>query len=133
MFLPPLHSSALATKFVRVSHFLGTAVGLAGFLTVLVSDNDKIVPFVAGTAVVGFSETMSSMQKYAKEYYQHEEDPKRRSVKLKYQYAFVMIGVVFAFSLGGFAYEYYNIKGVALFGAVIEGLGLASLVLFLVL
>ena len=55
-------TSALATKIDRVSHFMGTAIGLAGFVTVFVSDNDSLVPFVAGTAAVGFSETMSSMQ-----------------------------------------------------------------------
>ena len=59
-------TSALATKMVRVSHFMGTAIGLAGFVTVFVSDNDLLVPFVAGMAVVGFSETMSSLQKFSK-------------------------------------------------------------------
>jgi len=126
-------TSALATKLVRVSHLMGTAIGLAGFLTVFVSDNDKLVPFVVGTAVVGFSETMSSMQKYAKEMFQEEADPEMRNTKLKYQYASVMIGVVFGFLIGGFVYQYYFINGVALFGAIIEALGLCALVLFLVL
>ena len=43
-------------------------------------------------------------------------------MKLKYQYAFVMIGVVFALSIGGFVYQYYNINGMALFGIIIKSL-----------
>ncbi|KAL7528755.1 hypothetical protein ACHAXR_004633 [Thalassiosira sp. AJA248-18] len=123
-------TSALATKLIRVSHFMGTAIGLAGFLTVYVSDNDSLIPFVAGTAVIGFSETMSSMQIYAKKMYEMEEDRKKADMKLKYQYVAVMLGVVFAFSVGGFLYQYFNINGVALFGVIIETLALAALILF---
>jgi len=59
--------SAASIVAPKTSHFLGTAAGLAGYITVFISDKDLVWPFVAGTAVIGFSETMSSMQKYAKE------------------------------------------------------------------
>jgi len=61
-----------------------------------------------------------------------EADRKKRNTKLKYQYAFVMIGVFFALSIGGFVYQYYNINGVAFFGIIIESLALAALILFFV-
>jgi len=122
-------TSAFAIYYPRLSHFIGTSIGLAGYVIVFVSDKDLVAPFVAGTAIVGFSETMSSMQKYAKEMYKSSPDPKRGRLMLKYQYASVMIGVVFAFSVGGFAYQYYKINGVALFGIIIESL---SLIAFLV-
>ena len=126
-------TSAFAIVAPKTSHFLGTSIGLAGFLTVYLSDNSLLTPFVAGTAVVGFSETMSSMQKYAKEMFQHESDREKASRKLRYQYASVMLGVVFAFSIGGFVYQYRFIDGVALFGVIIESLGLASFFVYLAL
>ena len=100
-------TSAFAIVCPKTSHFIGTAIGLAGFLTVYLSDNGLLTPFVVGTAVVGFSETMSSMQKYAKKMFQLEPDREMASRKLRYQYASVMLGVVFAFSIGGFVYQYY--------------------------
>lgn len=106
---------------------------MAGFLTVYLSDNGLLTPFVVGTAVVGFSETMSSMQKYAKKMFQLEPDREMASKKLRYQYASVMLGVVFAFSIGGFVYQYYFINGVALFGVIIQSLGLSSFFLYLAL
>lgn len=126
-------TSAFAIGCPKTSHFLGTAIGLAGFLTVYLSDNGLLTPFVVGTAVVGFSETMSSMQKYAKKMFQLEPDREMASRKLRYQYASVMLGVVFAFSIGGFVYQYYFINGVALFGVIIQSLGLASFLLYLAL
>jgi len=126
-------TSAFAIVCPKTSHFLGTAIGLAGFLTVYLSDNGLLTPFVVGTAVVGFSETMSSMQKYAKKMFQLEPDREMASRKLRYQYASVMLGVVFAFSIGGFVYQYYFINGVALFGVIIQSLGLTSFFLYLAL
>lgn len=126
-------TSAFAIVAPKTSHFLGTSIGLAGFLTVYLSDNSLLTPFVAGTAVVGFSETMSSMQKYAKEMFQHESNREKASRKLRYQYASVMLGVVFAFSIGGFVYQYRFIDGVALFGVIIESSGLASFSVYLAL
>ena len=126
-------TSAFAIVCPKTSHFLGAAIGLAGFLTVYLCDNGLLTPFVVGTAVVGFSETMSSMQKYAKKMFQLEPDREMASRKLRYQYASVMLGVVFAFSIGGFVYQYYFINGVALFGVIIQSLGLASFFLYLVL
>ena len=124
-------TSAFAIGCPKTSHFLGTAIGLAGFLTVYLCDNGLLTPFVVGTAVVGFLETMSSMQKYAKKMFQLEPDREMASRKLRYQYASVMLGVVFAFSIGGFVYQYYFINGVALFGVIIQSLGLASFFLYL--
>eukprot|EP00585_Thalassiosira_rotula_P012286 CAMPEP_0196131308 /NCGR_PEP_ID=MMETSP0910-20130528/1375_1 /TAXON_ID=49265 /ORGANISM="Thalassiosira rotula, Strain GSO102" /LENGTH=489 /DNA_ID=CAMNT_0041390771 /DNA_START=49 /DNA_END=1518 /DNA_ORIENTATION=+ len=120
-------TSALAVYYPRVSHFMGTAIGLAGYTLVFFSNKDLLAPFVAGTAIVGFSETMSSMQKYAKHMYKSTPDPKRGRLMLKYQYASVMIGVVFAFSVGGFVYQYHKINGVALFGIIIESLSMLAL------
>jgi len=124
-------TSALAIPFPRFSHLIGTIVGLAGYITVYVSDNDLVYPFVAGTAIVGFAETMSSMQKYAKEIYALEPDRGYANLQFKYQYASVMIGEVFAFSIGGFVYKYYNINGVALFGMIVQSLASVTCIIFL--
>ncbi|KAL9183453.1 hypothetical protein ACHAXT_004309 [Thalassiosira profunda] len=128
-------TSALAAKASRLSHLLGTAAGLAGFLTVYLADTNSLAPFVAGTVVIGFSETMSSLQKYAKEAAtsQARKDRAEASLKLKAQYASVMLGVVFAFSVGGFVYQFSGINGVALFGAVVEFSALISGALYLLL
>lgn len=124
-------TSALATKMSRLSHLLGTAAGLAGFLTVYVADTNSLAPFVAGTAAIGFSETMSSLQKYAK--FEASKDRAGANLKLKAQYASVMLGVVFAFSVGGFVYQFRGINGVALFGAVVEFSALIAGALYLLL
>jgi len=126
-------TSALSIYIPRISHFLGTCLGLAGYITVLLCNKDSIRPFVIGTAIVGFSETLSSMQKYAKEIYKNDPDRKKGQMMLKYQYASVMIGVVFAFSIGGFVYQKYKINGVAVYGIIVEGGELLALLLFFVL
>ena len=120
--------SIFAPKF---SHFLGTAAGLAGYTIVYFSDKDIVAPFVAGTAIIGLSETMSSMQKYAKEMYKLSPDRKKTKIMLKLQYASVMVGVVFAFSIGGIVYQRYYIHGVALFGMIIEGSALLVCLIYL--
>lgn len=119
-------SSSLAIFAPKFSHFLGTSAGLAGFTLVYFSDNNLIAPFVAGTVIVGLSETMSSMQKYAREIYKLDIDREKVQLMLKFQYASVMIGVVFAFSIGGIVYQRYSINGVALFGMIVEGFGLLA-------
>jgi len=124
-------TSALAIPFPRFSHLIGTIAGLAGYVTVYVSDNDLVYPFVAGTAIVGFAETMSSMQKYAKEIYALEPDREKANLQFKYQYASMIIGVVFAYSIGGFVYKYYFINGVALFGIIVQSLQLVTSIIFL--
>lgn len=126
-------TSAVSIYVPKLSHTMGTSVGLAGFITVFVSDKDLLAPFVTGTAIVGFSETMSSMQQYAKEMYKLHPDRKKAQLMLKCQYASVMIGVVFAFSIGGFVYQYHKINGVAVFGIMIEGSALLVLFLYLCL
>lgn len=95
----------------------------------LASDNSRLDAFVAGTVAVGFSETMSSMQKYAKRL--HGQDSlgfaPSSDRKLKHQYASVMLGVAFAFTVGGFVYEYRGIDGVCIFGVCIQALSLVAL------
>ena len=126
-------TSALSIWFPIVAHFFGTCAGLVGFTIVLVSDKDLEVPFVVGTAIVGLSETMSSMQKYGKDMYRLDPNRKKSQLKLKYQYAFVMLGVVFAFSIGGVVYEKVKINGVAIFGIGITGSSLLSFLLYVAL
>ena len=123
-------TSAFSIHCPNMSHVFGTSVGLAGYITVFLCDKDSLAPFVAGTAVVGMSETMSSMQKYSKEMYKHHPDRKKTRLRMKYQYAFVMIGVMFSFFIGGFTYQYFNINGVAVFGIILEGLALLAFFLF---
>ena len=124
-------TSALAIYSPKMAHLLGNSVGLFGFIVVYVSDDDSLAPFIAGTAVVGMSETMSCIQQYIKEIYKNHPDPKKSRLRMKDQYAFVMLGVVFTFLLGGFTYQYYDINGVAIFGIVLQSLSLIAYFLFL--
>jgi len=101
----------------RVSHLLGSCLGLAGFALVWFSDTNKLWSFVIGTVLVGFSETMSSMQVYVKQEY--SEQLATLQVTMKIQYASVMFGVMFAFLFGGVIYQYYHINGVAAFGTLV--------------
>eukprot|EP00927_Polykrikos_kofoidii_P067695 TRINITY_DN63145_c0_g1_i1.p1 TRINITY_DN63145_c0_g1~~TRINITY_DN63145_c0_g1_i1.p1 ORF type:complete len:477 (-),score=52.24 TRINITY_DN63145_c0_g1_i1:59-1489(-) len=121
-------TNVLSMFVPRISHVAGTVLGLAGFLIVLICDRDALLPFVAGTAVVGFSETMSSMQQYCKREYSH--DLAHLQIKIKTQYASVMLGVTFAFLLGGVFYEFAHIDGVALFGVVVCSLELLSVIMY---
>lgn len=121
-------SNIFAIKHPKLSHMLGTSAGLAGYIAVFVVDKNLVLPFVLGTAIVGLSETMSPMQKYVKEIY--DKDRKKAQVRIKYQYAFVMIGVVFSFFTGGFVYQYHSINGVAIFGMILESLALVTFFIY---
>jgi hypothetical protein len=48
------------------AHIGGTLIGLAGNIIVLSADTSDKVPFLVGTIIVGFSETMACMQTYLK-------------------------------------------------------------------
>ena len=124
--VPP---SCLAIIAPRAAHALGALAGLAGYLAVWSSDHSRVDVFVAGTAAVALSETLSSMQIYLKTYYSAEK--KVLEQRIKVQYASVMVGVTFAFGCGGVIYESHGIDGVAAFGTVIMALQVAALLAFL--
>ena len=63
----------------------------------------------------------------------HHPDHKKTRLRMKYQYAFVMIGVMIAFFTGGFTYQHLNINGVAVLGIILEGLALIAVFIFLCL
>jgi hypothetical protein len=109
----------------RIAHFFGTSIGLAGNIVVLLSNNNDKRPFIVGTILVGFSETFACMQTYTKSVF--DSDLTVLEHKLKVQYAAVMVGVTFAFGLGGFVYQTIGVNGVAMFGAVMSVFELLSL------
>lgn len=115
----------------RVSHMLGTALGLSGYALVLATDKDNLITFVVGTVMVGFSETMSSMQGYAKHEYHEQLLHLQRTLKI--QYACVMFGVMFAFLLGGVVYRFTHINGVATFGVIVLGIELVGTAAYFVI
>ncbi|CAM9521592.1 unnamed protein product, partial [Heterosigma akashiwo] len=123
-------ASAVAVFTPKLSHFVGTSAGLAGYIISFVCDEDAFAPFAIGTAIIGLSETMSSMQKFVKEMYKLDKNREKAHVMLRYQYAFVMVGVVVAFLGGGFIYQFKQIKGVALFGIIMESFALIALIAF---
>jgi hypothetical protein len=118
-------TSAVAIFAPRFAHFSGTSVGLAGSIIVFLSNNNDKTPFIVGTILVGFSETLACMQTYTKSVF--DSDLTVLEHKLKVQYAAVMVGVAFAFGLGGFVYQKFGIDGVAIFGAVMSAFELLSL------
>ena len=113
------------------AHVFGQAVGFAGYCTVFVCDKDRIAPFVIGTAIIGLSETMACMQCYAKHMFKDDPDCKKTQLMMKYQYAFVMMGVMFAFCAGGIIYQFHSISGVAVFGMIVTGTGLFAVLWYL--
>jgi hypothetical protein len=119
-------ATSVVTMFApRFAHFSGTSLGLAGNIVVLLSNNNDKTPFIVGTILVGFSETLACMQTYTKSVF--DSDLTVLEHKLKVQYAAVMVGVTFAFGLGGFVYQKFGIDGVAIFGAVMSAFELLSL------
>eukprot|EP00961_Rhodomonas_salina_P032936 443554-Rhodomonas_salina.1 len=115
----------------KIFHLFGTLASLAGFSLVWATDIRYRVPFMVGTCIVGFAETMAAMQLYAKEEYSREKDLQVLKRNLKVQYASVMVGVTLAFLFGGLVYQRLGVHGVAGFGAILSGLELVSFLLFL--
>ena len=120
VFLPPL-----------ATHFLGTAIALAGNMLVLISDTSDQIPFLLGTTIIGFAETLACMQTYLKGNYLSDLD--LLGHKMKLQYAAVCIGVTFAFAFGGVVYQFAGIKGIAVFGTLAALMELLSLSAFVIL
>ena len=124
-------TSVAAIFAPRFAHFAGTAIGLAGNLVVLLSNNNDKTPFIVGTILVGFSETLACMQTYTKSVF--DSDLSVLEHKLKVQYTAVMVGVTFAFGLGGVIYQKFGIDGVAMIGAIMSVFELLLLVVFFLL
>jgi hypothetical protein len=124
-------TSVVAIFAPRLAHFSGTSIGLAGNLVVLLSNSNDKTAFIVGTVLVGFSETLACMQTYTKSVF--DSDLTVLEHKLKVQYAAVMVGVTFAFGLGGFIYQRFGIDGVALFGVIMSVFELLSLLAYFLL
>jgi hypothetical protein len=124
-------TSIVAIFAPRLAHFSGTAIGLAGNLVVLLSNSNDETPFIVGTILVGLSETLACMQTYTKSVF--DSDLTVLEHKLKGQYAAVMVGVAFAFGLGGFIYQRFGIDGVAIFGVAMSVFELLSLLAYFLL
>eukprot|EP00560_Eucampia_antarctica_P008289 CAMPEP_0197824906 /NCGR_PEP_ID=MMETSP1437-20131217/2097_1 /TAXON_ID=49252 ORGANISM="Eucampia antarctica, Strain CCMP1452" /NCGR_SAMPLE_ID=MMETSP1437 /ASSEMBLY_ACC=CAM_ASM_001096 /LENGTH=329 /DNA_ID=CAMNT_0043424711 /DNA_START=208 /DNA_END=1195 /DNA_ORIENTATION=+ len=114
---------AVSMKYPKFAHLMGTLGGLAGYTIVFVSDKDSVIPFVIGTVMVGLSETISSMQIFAKEMYKLDPDRKKAQKRLKYQYSFVMAGQVFAYLIGGVVMTTKKVEGVAVVGIILQSSG----------
>ena len=114
-----------------ISHCVGTAIGLAGNILVLVSDNADLVPFLVGTIIIGFSETLACMQTYAKAFYQNDIDVLEHNLKV--QYAAVCCGVTFAFGMGGAIYQFTGIDGIAVFGTIASAAEMVSFLCYFAL
>ena len=106
-------------------------MALAGNIIVLVCDNDSKVPFIVGTGIIGFAESIACMQSYVKEHLSASHEDTKKGMQL--QYASVMVGVTVAFYAGGAIYQHYGVDGIAIFGMVFAGCELAALTLFLFL
>jgi hypothetical protein len=124
-------TSVVAIFAPKLAHFSGTSIGLAGNLVVLLSNSNDKTPFIVGTILVGFSETLACMQTYTKSVF--DSDLTVLEHKLKVQYAAVMVGVTFAFGLGGFIYQRFGIDGVAIFGVAMSVFELLSLLAYFLL
>ena len=89
--------------------------------------------FVLATAVLGFAETMAPLHVAVKRRW--KDDAARVRESIKKQYGGVMAGVVFAFSLGGWIFERFGVRGVSLFSLTLAvpnllGLGVMEGILY---
>ena len=121
-------TNGLASCYPKTSHALGTIIGLLGYSIVLCSNNNEVVPFIVGSAIVGFSETISSMQCYVRSYFSDDMD--KCKIMLSSQYISVMMGVLFAFLFGGVIYQKNGINGAAIYGIVLQSFELLALFAF---
>ncbi len=79
---------SFATIFVpKISHFVGTGLGLVGSIVVLVKSNDDKLPFLLGTIAIGFSESLASSQMLLKNLSSINKDIDLIARKIKVQYA----------------------------------------------
>ena len=115
----------------KLVHFVGTAMAIAGNAVVFLSDETSKTPFIVGTAIIGFAETIACIQAYAKKYLSATHQEIKKAMQI--QYASVLIGVTMAFYTGGAIYQEYGIKGIAVFGLTLAVCELISLVIFLYL
>jgi hypothetical protein len=113
------------------AHIGGTLIGLAGNIIVLSADTSERIPFLVGTIIVGFSETMACMQTYLKAF--TSKDLSALEFQLKAQYAVVCFAAFFSFGVGGVTYQKFGVKGVAGLGAIISSLELLSIFLYIFL
>ena len=120
MFLPP-----------KLVHFMGTAMAIAGNAVVFLSDETSKTPFIVGTAIIGFAETIACIQAYAKKYLSATHQEIKKAMQI--QYAAVLVGVTMAFYAGGAIYQEYGIKGIAVFGLTLAVCEMISLVIFMYL
>lgn len=124
-------NSVAACGYTRATHCVGSVVALIGYIIVVASPKDQIVPFCLGTTIIGLGEVFPSMQIYVKEYF--GEDVAVLGFKLKLQYVFIQTGVTFAFFLGGILYDHYGINGAASWGIVSSAMELLCVIVFLYL
>jgi len=124
-------TNVVAIWWPKLAHVGGTLIGLAGNIIVLTNDTSDKVPFIVGTIIIGFSETMACMQGYLKDF--SSKDLSTLEHELKVQYAVVCFAAFFAFGAGGVIYQLHGIRGVVLLGSVLSSFELLSIILYMIL
>lgn len=124
-------TNIVAIWFPKLAHIGGTLIGLAGNIIVLTNDTSDKVPFLVGTIMIGFSETMACMQGYLKDF--SSKDLSILEHQLKMQYAVVCFAAFFSFGAGGVIYQLYGIRGVAILGSVLSSFEFLSIILYIIL
>lgn len=79
-------ASIVTIPYPILAHGLGTAIGLAGSITVLTSDKTEKLPFLLGTILIGLSESFAASQTYLKQsdLYMTNLELMRKKLKLQY-------------------------------------------------
>jgi hypothetical protein len=124
-------TNIVAIWWPKLAHVGGTLIGLAGNIIVLTNDTSDKVPFLVGTIIIGFSETMACMQGYLKDF--SSKDLSILEHQLKLQYAVVCFAAFFAFGAGGVIYQLHGIRGVAILGSILSSFELLSIILYMIL
>jgi predicted MFS family arabinose efflux permease len=117
--------------YYKSAHIFGCILAMAGYTIVFSFSTDKIVPFCLGTTLIGFADVLSCLKIYVKEEY--GGDAVDVGYRIKVQTVFNMLGVTFGFWVGGYVYQNYGIKGIALLGMAGSALELISIFIYFVL
>lgn len=110
----------------RVSHLVGTTIGLAGFVSLyLTAGTDSLATFAASNMVVGFAEASAYVNIYAKDEY--GSDLQNLCMALSWQSQIIGVAIIFGFLLGGELFHFFGVEGIAAAGFVVLTVELVSL------
>ena len=108
IFIGSSHAAQMVMNFAamflpKISHFVGTSLGLAGSILVLVKSNNDKKFFLLGTIAIGFSETLAASQTFLK------NSPDINHNIRMYSFPFTWCGIIWNKN-----YNVYDVNGLSI-------------------